>query len=125
MDSECCYGKAFLSVGCNKDLFIQNLYQYVEFEMEGHIIDEMIRYLCEFSPNHIKVLHKNILQKIEIEKHVWIESEKQGRNVRAEATQEWIIKYAHPFNIWYEQKYGRRFRMNLYNTNSPSTLQCA
>lgn len=124
MDSECCYGKAFLSVGCNREQFLCNLRQHVNFPLDNYIIDEMIRCLCEFSPNHIKVLHKNILQKLEIEKHVWIESEKQGRNVKTEATYDWIIKYAHTFNSWYEQEYGSKFQSNLYN-KSYSDIQFA
>ncbi|HOK09144.1 MAG TPA: hypothetical protein PLT82_07250 [Candidatus Hydrogenedens sp.] len=110
MNDDCCYGKAFLSVGCNRDLFLSNLYQFIEFSIEDDIINEMIQYLCEFSPHHIKVLHKNILQKREIERHVWIESEKHGRDMKYEATYEWIIKYAPIFNNWYEQEYGSKFR---------------
>lgn len=124
MDDGCCYGKAFLSVGCNRELFLCNLRQFVNFSLDDHVVDEMIRCLCEFSPNHIKVLHKNILQKKEIEKHVWIESEKQGRNVRTEATHDWIIKYAHVFNRWYEQEFGSKFQNNLYN-NPHSDIQFA
>ncbi len=117
MDNECCYGKAFLSVGCNRELFLCNIRQFVDFSLEDYIIDEMIRCLCEFSPNHIKVLHKNILQKVEIEKHVWIESEKQGKNVKTEATYEWIIKYAHHFNHWYEREFGDKFRNNFHDND--------
>jgi len=84
----------------------------------------MTKYLCEFSPNHIKVLHKNILQKIEIEKHIWIESEKCGRNVRIEATHEWIIKYAPLFNHWYEKEYGCKFRAHFHE-NILSNMQFA
>ena len=124
MDSECCYGKAFLSVGCDRELFLYNLRKHVNFPLDNYIIDEMIRCLCEFSPNHIKILHKNILQKLEIEKHIWIESEKQGRNVRTEATYDWIIRYAHVFNSWYEREYGSKFQSNLYD-KSYSDMQFA
>lgn len=117
MDDECCYGKAFLSVGCNRELFLCNLRQFVDFSLDDYVVDEMIRCLCKFSPNHIKVLHKNILQKLEIEKHVWIESEKQGRNVKTEATHEWIVKYAHSFNCWYEEEFGRKFRNNFHDND--------
>ncbi len=117
MDEKCSCGKAFLSVGCNRDLFLSNIYQFVDFSFDDYIVDEMIRCLCEFSPNHIKVLHKNILQKVEIEKHVWIESEKQGRNVKTEATYEWVIKYAHIFNDWYEKEFGSKFRSNFHDND--------
>ena len=109
MDNEYSYGKAFLSVGCNRDLFLSNLYNFVRFPLDNDIVEEMALYLCNFSTDHIKVLHKNILQKREIEKHVWIESEKHKRNMKIQATQEWVMKYAHIFSSWYEAEYGNKF----------------
>jgi hypothetical protein len=116
MDKEYNYGKAFLSVGCNRDLFLSNLYQFVSFQLDNDVIDEMALYLCSFSTDHIKVLHKNILQRREIEKHVWIESEKHKQDMKIQATQDWVMKYAQPFSRWYEKEYGNKFN-NLFANN--------
>ncbi len=109
MEVESQYGKAFVSVGCNRNLFLSNLYNFVRFQLDNEIIDEMVLYLCDFSIDHIKVLHKNILQKREISNYVRIESEKHGRDMKIYATQEWIMKYAQPFSDWYEEEYGDKF----------------
>ena len=38
------------------------------------------------------------MQKREIERHKWIESEKAGRDLGNEAVIDWILKYAHEFS---------------------------
>lgn len=45
-------------------------------------------------------------QSSEIERHKWIESEKAGRDLGAEAVIDWIIKYAHLFSD-YQLRNGR------------------
>jgi hypothetical protein len=41
-------------------------------------------------------------EKEEIEKHVWIESEKAGKNMRNEASLDWVLKYAAQWRKNYE-----------------------
>lgn len=107
--SDECYGRAFESVGRNLELFLANLYARIRFTLEHDIIQEFMFHLNDFSVSHIKVLHKNILQKKEMEKHAWIESEKQQRDVGFEAKLEWIQKYGPLFNEYYERTYGHLF----------------
>jgi hypothetical protein len=46
------------------------------------------------------------LQNVEIEKHKWIESEKAGRDLGADAVIEWIMKYADRFSDHYRSAKG-------------------
>jgi hypothetical protein len=41
------------------------------------------------------------LQRSEIERHKWIESEKVGRDLGVEAVIDWIMKYAHLFSDYH------------------------
>lgn len=43
----------------------------------------------------------------EMKKHAWIESEKAGHDVGAEAMRDWVYKYAAAFRKEWEAKYGK------------------
>lgn len=47
-----------------------------------------------------------LLQIEEIKKHVWIESEKNKRDMAGEAEVDWITKYAKEFRKYIEREYG-------------------
>lgn len=47
-----------------------------------------------------------LLQIEEIKKHVWIESEKNKRDMAGEAEVDWITKYAKEFRRFIEREYG-------------------
>lgn len=48
------------------------------------------------------------LQREEILKHKWIESEKAQRDLGREAIMEWITKYAEQWRVWYETQPEQR-----------------
>jgi len=45
------------------------------------------------------------MERHEIDKHKWIESEKVGVDLGRQAQLEWIMKYAASWRAWYEQEY--------------------
>ena len=48
------------------------------------------------------------MEREEIGRHVWIESEKAQRDVRRQAALEWVLKYAAKWRDWYENEYRGR-----------------
>jgi hypothetical protein len=46
------------------------------------------------------------LQREEISRHIWIESERHQCDMRREAALEWIKNYAASWRQWYEKEYG-------------------
>lgn len=46
------------------------------------------------------------LQREEIARHVWIESEKAGRDLGRAAQLDWVQKYAAKWRDWYNREYG-------------------
>jgi len=50
--------------------------------------------------------HCLALQREEINRHKWIRSEKEKRDVGHEAVFEWIQKYAAAWRQWYEKEHG-------------------
>jgi|LSQX01.2.fsa_nt_gb hypothetical protein len=47
-----------------------------------------------------------MLQREEIQRHKWIESEKARRDLGAQAVLDWIGTYAESWRTWYEQEHG-------------------
>lgn len=47
------------------------------------------------------------MQREEIRKHLWIESEKAHKDLGRTAKLDWIQKYAAKWRRWYDREYGR------------------
>ena len=45
------------------------------------------------------------MQRQEIARHTWIESEKANRNLGREAALDWVLKYAAQWRAWYNATY--------------------
>ena len=45
------------------------------------------------------------MQRDEIRRHKWIESEKAQRDLGREAALDWVVKYAAQWREWYEREY--------------------
>ena len=45
------------------------------------------------------------LQRLEIERHKWIESEKAQRDLGREAVMDWVLNHAAQWREWYEREY--------------------
>jgi len=54
------------------------------------------------SDRHAKML---AMERQEILRHKWIESEKRNRDVGAEAAFDWIRRYAAGWRAWFEEEY--------------------
>lgn len=102
-------GDAFKSVSYDHDLFKQIIQRFALFVFEDGFIEYAKIYLHSFDMSHIRLLHKNYCQTEEIKKHVWIESEKNGRDMKKEATIEWIDKHREEFNNHYDTHYWPKF----------------
>ena len=46
------------------------------------------------------------MQRQEIARHTWIESEKARRNLGREAALDWVLKYAAQWRAWYNANYA-------------------
>ena len=64
--------------------------------------------LTRYYNNLMSLKHYNHRQIEEIKKHVWIESEKAGRDVATQATLDWIKK--HSFNFSLEFAYLKQIK---------------
>jgi len=111
MDSYHCIevGEAFRSVRYNEELFKTALQRFALFELDNGFIEYAKQNLQVFKKAHIRLLHKNYLQSEEIKKHVWIVSEKMGRNMKDEATEDWIMNHHEAFNQFYYSNYYHKF----------------
>ena len=111
MDSSCCVnvGNAFKSVGYNEELFFTILQKFALFEFDDGFKEYAKQNLQVFQMAHIRLLHKNYLQSEKIKEHVWIESEKAGRDMKQEATEDWIKNYHELFNKYYNEYYWDKF----------------
>ncbi len=111
MDSSRCIdvGEAFKRVRYDEEVLRAVLQRFAMFPLEDGFIEYAKRNLQEFKMSHIRLLHKNYLQSEEIKAHVWIESEKAGRDMKKEATHEWILKYHEEFNKFYYRTYWDKF----------------
>ena len=45
------------------------------------------------------------MQRKEIARHTWVESEKAGRNLGRAAALDWVLKYAAQWRAWYNKTY--------------------
>lgn len=85
--------KYFLSEACGHD---------VGFEAAAR--DWITRHADEFRRRRQE--HMLSLQREEIARHIWIESERNQCDMRREAALDWIKKYAASWRQWYEKEYG-------------------
>lgn len=62
--------------------------------------------IADYENNNSKNLNRieqiYLEQKRQIEKHKWIESEKAGRDLKDEAIEDWINRFASKFRKWIE-----------------------
>lgn len=64
--------------------------------------DWMAKYSAQWRMRHMLEL-----QRAEINRHKWIESEKAQRDLGADAVFDWINTYAAQWREWYEREYCR------------------
>lgn len=79
--------------------YYMSLEQKKQVSIEDAIKDFLERYEGDWCRQ--KTIKDNIEQKTEIEKHKYIRSQQEGRDLGEEAVEEWRQKYA---NIWREEK---------------------
>ncbi|MCX8063780.1 MAG: hypothetical protein N3G21_01245 [Candidatus Hydrogenedentes bacterium] len=102
-------GQAFKSVRFDHNLFKEILQKFALFPLEPDFIEYAKLNLQQFNMYHIRLLHKNFHQSEEIKKHVWIVSEQNQRDMRKEASVEWVVKYRECFNSYYNVHYWNYF----------------
>jgi len=58
--------------------------------------------------NKWEMKHQFLIDEVEeMKKHAWIESEKAGHDVGAEAMRDWVTKYAAQFREDWEKAHGK------------------
>lgn len=58
------------------------------------------------------------MQREEILRYKWIESEKRNRDVGAEAVFDWIKRYAAIWRVWFEKEYEEQDSSDSHNPHS-------